>query len=127
MIIDQNSIPIALPFNQLNPEEGTRSIRIPLDFSKTGVYTLDLTTVQDKGYFSMLQTIFVDASAATGSTSILDQGSQQTIIAGKNTQGYYPLLAPNPVQLTFSNASGSDFVTLWLINVAIPGVVWVAT
>jgi len=124
MNIDQQTVQITLPQNQLIPDEGPKAIPLLLDFSKAASYSLDLTSIQERAFISMIQTIYADLSGATAGLSITVNGTNQNITAKKTTQGYYPVLCPNPPRLTFANSSGSDVIPVFLINAPISGVTW---
>jgi hypothetical protein len=113
--------------NQTKPAEGPKALVQRLDFSSITGYQLDLLNVEETGQISMIQTIFVDNSTQSTTLTITFAGSNQTIHAEPNTQGYYPVLCPNPANITFSNSGTSAVpVPVFLINVPIAGVVWAA-
>ena len=72
----------------------------------------------------MIQTMYIDMSASDVPMIVNINGSRQNITAKGRTQGYYCVLAPNPVKLTFTCAGGPLGVVVYFINVPIPGVVW---
>lgn len=111
--------------NQIVPDEGPKAIPVLLDFSGTATeIDLDLLTVQQQGYFSMLQTIYIDLSGSANNLTIIVGNSNQKIVAKPSTQGYYNVLAPNNVRLRFQSAAGGTQIPLFLINVPVAGVVW---
>jgi hypothetical protein len=110
--------------NQQIPSEGSKSVAVLLDFTQSNQFTLDLTNIQQRGFLSMIQTLFIDMSASDVPMNILVNGSRQNLVAKGRTQGYYCVLAPNPVKLTFTCAGGPLGVVVYFINVPIPGAVW---
>ena len=113
--------------NRELPCEGPIAVPIQLDFTSTPSYSLNLLQQQQQTRISLVQTVFVDMSNATHSDlSILIPSVNQNIKAKRGTQGYYPVLCPNPVEMVFSVASSGDIVQVILINVSIAGVVWTA-
>ena len=122
--LDQNQLDVTSPMNQLLPEEGPRSIPLLLDFTVAATWDLDAELLQARGFFSMIQSIFIDASMSGVNVSVTVNGTGQVITAKFRTQGYYSLLVPNPVRLTFSSVGGVAGVRIQLLNVPIPGAVW---
>jgi hypothetical protein len=123
--IDAGALQICLTDNQNLPKEGPRVIPAQLDFSANDTVGLDLSNQQQRGFFSMLQTIFVDMGAAAAPLTITVNGTGQTIICKQNTQGYYNILQPNPIKLTFTSVAGSvPKVPVFLCNMPIAGAVW---
>jgi hypothetical protein len=75
--------------------------------------------------FSMLQTIFIDMDGQANPLTVTINGSGQRIIAKQNTQGYYNVLAPNPIKVRFQTSAGGVIaLPVYLCNMAIPGSVW---
>lgn len=119
--------------NQMIPNEGTKSIAVPpMDFSVANVYTLDLEIPLQTGQISMVQCLFIDMSTSDQAMQIFVNGSNQVIVAKGRTQGYYAVLAPNPVKLAFSCPGGPGLdpttgrfgISVQLVNVPIPGAIW---
>ena len=124
MLINANGLSVIVPSNQLMPEEGPKTLPLILDFSGTNSYLLTLENFQALGHFSMCQTLWVDLSTS-GENMIITVGSTGQIIkclAG--TQGYYNVLVPNPINITFTCVGGPADVRVQVINVPIAGVVW---
>ena len=122
--LDQTSLQFQPVNNQEVPQEGPKAIPIKLDFSKATEYDLDLQNLQERGFIAMVQSIYVDASAATAATIVAFNSTNQNITAKAATQGYYSVLCPNPPKMKFINTSGSDQVVVFLLNVPVAGVVW---
>jgi hypothetical protein len=126
-IIANNALIIAI--NQINqlPEEGAKSIPLmsQLNFTSTvSSYVLDLTLFIELGNISFIQTIYIDNSLNANPFSVTMNSSGQVITAAPYSQGYYPVLAPNPAKFTFSTLPGSGIIPVQLINTPIPGPVW---
>jgi hypothetical protein len=105
------------------PEGGPRCIPLPLDFGAVPQYTLDYTNMQQRGFFSMVQSVYVDNSNSTTILAITVQGSQQILKVPPGAQGYFPLLVPNPIRLQFDSAGGV-VVTVILLNFPVAGILW---
>ena len=109
------------------PSDGPKAIPLLLNFSVAASFDLDLTNPIDQKKISMVQTIYMDLSNASDDLIITVGGSNQIVRGVAKTQGYYNVLAPYPARFNFANASGSDLIPVFLINVPVPGVVWSAT
>jgi hypothetical protein len=128
MQIDNMHLNYQVPESQLIPQEGPKSIPLYLDFSGgIGEYVIDMLYAIEQKFVSMIQTIFIDMSNATTNLTITIRGTGQKIVAKPNTQGYYPVLVPNPPNFTFDKNANTEQIYINLINVAIPGVVWTTT
>ena len=119
--------------NQQIPKEGGKALAIPiLDFSQANQFFMDAELLGSLGFMSMVQTAFIDMSTSDIPMQVTINGSQQIIVAKGRTQGYYPIMAPNPVKLTFSCPGGPGLdpttgrigIRVWLVNVPIAGLVW---
>ncbi len=113
--------------NQVIPDEGPKEIALVIDFSSSNgdPIEIDLMLFNQDGRFSMLQTLWVDLSNAANDLRITLANSGQVIQAKTKTQGYYNVLAPNPLKLRFETLQGGLInVPVGLINVPIPGSVW---
>lgn len=116
------SIPV---YNAQVPQEGPIAIPLNLDFTANTTYNLDIKTLIDQGFLSMVQTLFLDTTGLTGNLTVTIQGSNQLIIVKPNTQGYYPVICPNPVRMTFTNTGGTQKNFLaFILNMPIAGVQW---
>ncbi len=101
--------------NDLVPCEGPRAVPLNLDFTLFDSYVLDYASMQDRGFLSMVQALYIDNSANTAALTVLIGGSLQTIKAAPGSQGYYSVLAPNPIKMTFTSVGGGA-VYVALVN-----------
>jgi hypothetical protein len=117
--------------NQEVPGEGPKAIPMRFNFAATEQWNVDMTNQQQQAYISMIQSMYIDASAATDDTSVTFPVSGQVVIAKAGTQGYYSVLCANPPRFNVANGSGDgtsgDLVIIFALNVPISGVVWSAT
>lgn len=123
-LIDYNSLQVSLLQNQVVPPEGPRTVPIRLDFGNTGEIDVDLGQLQQRGFLNMVQTIFVDMNGAPNNLLINVNGTGQQIVCKVNTQGYYTILCPNPVKISFVSTQGGPIISAFLCNSPIPGAVW---
>lgn len=119
--------------NQTPPTDGGKAMALPvMDFSQANQFSIDAQQFQELGFMSMVQTAWVDMSTSDVPMQITINGSQQVIVAKGRTQGYYNVMAPNPVKMVFScpGGPGLDVTTgrvgirVHLLNMPIAGVVW---
>jgi hypothetical protein len=112
--------------NQVIPDEGPKCVSLIVDFPSfaDGVASLDLSNYQERGAINQIQCMFVDAKDSTISFDILFDGSGQVIRVKQFTQGYYTVISPNPVRLTFSGSGVPVPIKIFLLNVPLPACVW---
>lgn len=120
----QSASHVATGNTMIIPPEGPKCIPLFLDFSANAEYDINLWQVVSQTVISTIQTVYVDASAATVDTYINVGTSLQVIRAKAGTQGYYTVLATNPPTFAFTNSSGADKVNIYLINMPIQPSVW---
>lgn len=106
------------------PDDGPKCVPIVLDFTVKASYALDFSTLINRAFISMVQTLFVDASTSGVDVTIDVPGSGQTLKIKSGTQGYYPVLMPNPVKFTATCSGGPSDVKLQLMNFPVNGFVW---
>lgn len=125
-VFNYNSLAFTQTNNHALPEEGPRAVPVPLDFSPGGSpdYRLDLQNFMAQAKITMIQSVFIDLKDSDQPLLITVNGSNQKLQAKGRTQGYYQLLAPNPLTLEFHMDNGTTSIVVHLINVPIPGVVW---
>lgn len=121
--IDPQSIRQFSVNGQMVPEEGSRAVPLTLDFSVTGVYSLDLYNFIARNLISMVQAIFVDNSLSAAPLLINMPNSGQNIIVPPNAQAYLSVLAPNPAKFNFIS-SGGVVVPVTLLNYPVTNCVW---
>lgn len=97
------------------PAEGPKCVPVTLDFSAADTYNLDYSNMARRGFMQSLQTVWVDNSLNGDPVSIIIPASQQTVKIPANTQGYYCLICPNPIKISFTSA-GAAVVTVLLLN-----------
>lgn len=107
----------------LLPNEGPKTIPLTLDFSAQSSYPIDLQSLQQRNSFTAVQSIYVDNSGNAQNVTFTFQGSQQPITCKARTQGYYTVIAPNPVRFTAAS-TGTVVVKVQLLNVPVAGAVW---
>lgn len=108
--------------NQLIPEEGPKAVPLLLDFASSDSYVLDYQNMQSRAFISLVQTVFIDNSQNAVEVSVEVGSIGQRIRAAAHTQGYFPILVPNPIRLVFHGA-GAGVTPFFLLNMPI-ALVW---
>lgn len=125
MILNPASLNFQDAPNNTVPQEGPKGVPILLDFSEsTSEYDLDMTIPQQQGRISMVQTIYIDASASTNGMTVICQGTNQKVTVKGKTQGYYPVAVPNEPKFQFVGTANDSLIPIILFNVPIAGVNW---
>lgn len=106
------------------PAEGPRVLPLRLDFSASGAYSLDYTNMQSRGFFSMCQCVFIDNQNSDVPLTVQCGVTGQQVVAKGRTQGYYPVLQPNPLQMQFFQQGGGAVALVYLLNFFVQGSVW---
>jgi hypothetical protein len=88
------------------PAEGPKAIPINLDFTSETAYTFDYTSMQQRTFISMVQTVWVDNSLSAAVLTITIPSSQQTLKIPAGIQGYFTVICPNPVKISFGSTGG---------------------
>jgi len=109
-------------YNAEVPQEGPVAVPVTIDFTAATQYTLDLSQAVNLARISLFQTIFIDANGCTQNITVSIQGSNQDIVVKPNTQGYYPIVCPNPAVLVFTCTGGVARTRFILLNIPVaPG------
>jgi hypothetical protein len=100
-----------------------KCVSVPLDFTTTSQYTLNLKQLQDLNAFDVLLCMYIDNRANGQRLDVVLSGTLQTVSAPANTQGYYPVVCSNPPLITFTTTGGA-LVNAFLFNFNIQPGVW---
>lgn len=116
-------------FNQAIACDDPKTIRASLDFDGVDEWNVSLEQQQQNNVFTGVQSIYVDARGLTDRMLITVQGSNQVIVVQENTQGFYPVLAPNPPVFNFANdgAGNIGIARVHFLNVPMPIGQWATT
>lgn len=115
-----NDFPI---MNGMVPKEGPKAIPVLCQFGTTQSFTIDFQNVQSRGVINSIQTVFIDNSGNTKSITLTDTATTQEIICPGNSQGYFPIMVPNPPVFT-AVSTGTANVQIIFMNVQINPIVW---
>lgn len=121
------SLQVVPVFSQAMSNVGPKAVPLFLNFTDnvTTVIQLDLSSFIDQGFMDFVQCAYIDASLVAAGIIMTIAGSGQNVTIKPNTQGYYPVLAPNPFRVTFTASQpGIGVVPVYLTNMPIAGVVW---
>lgn len=126
MLVNQQALSFQSVNGQKIPDEGPKSITVPLDFSLGTTFTLDLQNIMQRGFMSMVQGLYLDNSLGGSTLSVTFGSTNQNIKIAPNRQGYRMVLCPNPVNnITFFSTSGVA-VSVNLLNFPVTNSDWPA-
>jgi hypothetical protein len=127
-IIQAASLFAAKVFGAQYPSAGPQCVPVSQDFSLSSAYTLNYSNQSNIGRLQLCQTIFIDASNVDNPVSVSFDGSGQTITVKGRTQGYYPVLASNPLNLSISCpglvGGAPAIITVQLMNFPVAAAWW---
>lgn len=109
------------------PAEGPKCLPVTLDFGANDSYVLDYQNMQARGFMAMVQTIYVDNRNSDTPITIQMGRTGQIVVAPGRSQGYYPVLQPSPVVMSFTSVGAGAVATVFLINSFIQGCNWRTT
>lgn len=112
-------------FFGFEPKKNVLSLAIDLDFSLGNAtpYILNLADVIETDKLEFVQTLYVDNSANPASISFTFTVSQQKITIPAQSQGYIPVLSPNPPLISVST-TGTPTVRVHFLNAPYPAAIW---
>jgi hypothetical protein len=84
-----------------------KAVPIKLDFSATGIYTLDYSNMQALTYLDSVQTLWVDNFGNAQILKITIPSTQQVLQIAAGLQRYIPVLCANPVKMIFESTGGT--------------------
>lgn len=126
--IDPNSIIVLQDFGAQFPRENARALALPLNFGlisdPASGFILDYSNKQSTGKISMIQTVFVDTSQTDAQVTVILGSSQQLITVKGRTQGYYPVVSPNPFRVQVISPGCVDLVGLYFMNYPVAPCQW---
>jgi len=122
--IDNQSLQFMPVENQLvGGCKGPIACRVLVNFTLATHFDLNLQLPMSQQKMDRIQSMYVDNRSGANVTITFGPASQFVVFAKANTQGWYNVLAPNPVTVAF-DAQGGLLTTIFLVNVPIPGAVW---
>lgn len=126
--INQQQLRVAQISNAVLPDDGPKAIPIILDYTGGTIttYVFDYQNLQQRGFFAMCQTLYIDMSKSSNDLTVTVGGTGQLITAKAGTQGYYPVLAANPLKLQFDSLVNGSLIPVFVMNSAVSGSVWTA-
>jgi hypothetical protein len=114
---------VATPLSASSACKQPKSLAVPLDFSATLSWVLDIGPLQDQSLFDNVVCLYVDNSANGASVTVSISGTLQVISCPANSQGYFPVLANARPVLTFATGGGVT-VNFQVLNFEVQPAVW---
>lgn len=109
------------------PQQGSRALSVLLAFNTLATQSIndDLTNEQAQGQIEFVQSVYIDnADNAQKFTLQILEGNVQRIVAKANTQGYYPLIAPNGKLSYSASTTGNVNINIIWMNIFVNTIVW---
>lgn len=111
--------------NSLTPAEGPWAIFTVLNFVLDTSFELNgINLLQPGQVFSMVQTLYLDASQTDSNVTVLVQKSGQVIRIKGRTQGYYPVIAPDIWDMVISCYDAVAQIPVALLNYQVTPGAW---
>jgi hypothetical protein len=114
------------PFGVANvviPKGGPKVIPLRIDFSGVTEWQVDGSQVVERGKIEYIQALWVDNYSNTNPLIIEMNLTNQRIVIPARSQGYVPVLSPNPPKFIFSTQAG-PMVYLQFLNVPVQPMIW---
>lgn len=114
-------------YNGFNPKEKPKALAVNLDFTAAAVIPIDLTIAEQEGRFRFVQAVYIDNSLNPSPLSLTVGLTQQTVTMPPYSQGYLPILCPNPAKLVASLpivAAGNVATIIQFLNFPVPAAIW---
>lgn len=100
------------------------AIPLLLDFNVVISYDIDLSILQNQGFFTGLQGLYIDNSANPQQLILVMGVTNQRIVIPKNACAYIPVLQPVPSKLNITSTAGAFTVGVQLLNFYVAPAVW---
>lgn len=113
--------------NQQLPKEGPRGVPFSFDWTVGNTYEVNLINFQAKAQISIVQGAWIDNSANANPVTIRNNATQQSVTCLGGWQGYFPILAVNPVDLFISGGISASITQVIFYNVPIAPSAWPAS
>lgn len=123
----QNNPTAQIITNQIMPKEGPKCIPLGFNFSTAASFDMNLINFQNLGRISIIQGAWIDNSANANPVIISNNATGQNVICPPFWQGYFAILAVNPVDLIITSTIGNVNVNVTLYNVPIAPNAWPAS
>lgn len=104
--------------------EGRKSITTIIDFNIGLNFSLDLTSIQQmQNWIRSVQCLYIDNADNAFAITLTMGVTNQRVIVPANSQGYYPVLQPNPPVLQFVSGSVGT-LKIQILNFFLPPYIW---
>lgn len=110
-------------YNGPIPTEGPKTVPVALDFTTQTEYQIDFTMLQQRRLISELQAVFIDNFSSAQPLVLTVNGTNQRVVCPPQSQGIFPIFAPNPPRFV-AQSTGGQVVTLQFLNVPITCLTW---
>jgi hypothetical protein len=121
IINSQKAMPVSIK-RDVPVVEGAKGFIINFDFTSSSLFSL-VINAHDYG-ISFIQTLFIDNSNSSTSTTITFVGTTQKVVCPAYSQGFFPILLNGPQLSATISCSGSVVVPIQFINQYIEMYLW---
>lgn len=112
-------------FNQTMPVPNVvKSMPIPITLAAETFATLNLSVSQSRGVIDKVQSVYIDNSLGAGQLQVTCNQTGQSVNCPPYSQGFFPLVVPNPPAFTFTAIGGDVAGVIQLMNVPMPLATW---
>jgi hypothetical protein len=129
-IIDQNKLLVLnVPIEGRSRKFGKVTLPISLNWVNSAAYSLNLQNVVDRDFIDCVKTLWIDNSKNLSSVTIVLTPSLQTITFPAGLEGYVEVIAPNPLQISFTSGGVNPLTSIpvtqvQLLNYVVAGATW---
>jgi hypothetical protein len=118
-----------IPFSLSDPSKPIepRALRLAFDLTgTTAIYAIDLAEEAMTAQLGFVQCLYIDNSKNGNALTVTVGISQQVITVKANTQGYFPVLAPQSATFTIVSTGNQAGVipTIHFLNAPFPCYSW---
>jgi len=106
------------------PKNDPRTLPLTFDFSTGLSFSVDLESQWSRAIMDLVQCAYFDNLGNTTRVDWVSDVTKQRVSIPAASQGYIPLLVPNPPKFTVTSNGGTGICTVFLLNVPMPTIVW---
>lgn len=110
--------------NQLVPKEGPKVIPYAFNLATAQSYEVNLQNLIQLGKISFIQTVWVDNRENDNAIVFINSPANYTLSVPAKSQGFFPMVASNPMVLIVESPMASIIVPVNFMNVPIAPMLW---
>lgn len=110
--------------NVIIPKGGPKTIPLIIDFSGITEWEVDGSQVVERGKIEYIQALWIDNYSNANPLTVQMNLTNMRLVVPARSQGFYPVLMPNPPKFKFTTQAGPK-VFLQFLNVPVQPMTWV--